>query len=155
MRVVLTWLLGWVSHRLLLSGHHGLTIAHRLLAISHWLLTVTRLRNSTHRLLSVAHWLLTGLHRRHTIPTSIMVHRWLLWGLTTSRHVLHLVVLLHITGHLVIVDLLLKLDKSIVELSVELVALLQHTLKLALCDNSVVKLSKEGCLSGVLVVSVD
>jgi len=139
--VVLTGLLGWIAILTL-----RLSITHWLLSITHWLLSVShRLLTVTHRLLTVAHWLL--LLWWH----SISAHGWLLlihihgrgWlttgrGTTTTGHVLHGLILLHISSHLEIVNGLLKLNKSVIQLSVELVALFQHSLKLALSNDSVI-----------------
>lgn len=139
--VVLTGLLGWIA---ILTLRRLLTLR---LSITHWLLSVShRLLTVTHRLLTVAHWLL--LLWWH----SISAHGWLLLihihgrrrlttgrGTTTTGHVLHGLILLHISSHLEIVNGLLKLNKSVVQLSVELVALFQHTLKLALSNDSVIQ----------------
>jgi len=147
--VVLSGLLGRVHAGLLALTHRLLAVTHRLLAVAHRLLAVT------HRLLAVAHRLLAGLaglHGRHTVS----LHGGLLRRrLPRVAHLDHLLILLHVSAHLVVADLLLQLYESVIQLRVELVALLQHVLQLGLGHDRLVQLTVELSLGGVLAVGVD
>ena len=80
--------------------HDRHRVAHRLLTITHRLLAVT------HRLLAICLWLLV-LNWWHAVPTCAGVHGWLL---RPARHSRHHILLLHVSRHLVVIDLLLKFN---------------------------------------------
>lgn len=96
------------------------------------------------------------LHWRHSVAWhhSAWWHlRGLLGRLTTAS--LDRVVTLHVSRHLVIADLLLKLDKLIVQLGVELVSLSEHVGQLVLRVDSVIDLREESLLGRVSLVLLD
>jgi hypothetical protein len=99
-----------------------------------WLDTIARLWN----------WLLL---RISTVALGLLDYRlllhMLLWLLSFSCWWLQKLILLKITTHLVIINTLLKLDKSIIELQIESIALSNHRCKLFLNYNSLVQCFKE------------
>jgi len=146
------WLAITLRHRV---SHRLLTITHRLLAVAH-------------RLLSICLWLLV-LHRWHAVPTCawilwlLVLHRWhavstcvrvVVWLLRAARHNCHHILLLQVSRHLVVIDLLLKFHKSIIKLRIELGALLQHALELTLGQNGIIDVREELDFGGVLVVCI-
>lgn len=91
------------------------------------------------------------LHGGHAEVTLTWGH--LGWLLTTTG--LDDIVSLHVTAHFVVTDLLLELDKLVVQTSVELVSLNKHSSELFLSNDSLIELVIELGLSGVLCVSID
>ena len=75
--------------------------------------------------------------------------------LRAARHSCHHIRLLHVSRHLVVIDLLLKFHESIIKLRIELGALLQHALELALGQNGIIDVREKLDFGGVLVVCVN
>ena len=142
-------LLRWLLHRLSVA-----------VALSRWLCPIgLRLLSGTtwpHRWrhLSHLHGLTISTHRLWHPRRRSACSRWLLSRCAARHDLRHQFVLLHITAELEVIDTLLKADKDIVELHIEVVSLLQELRKLLLNKDSLVELLEERALFRIVACSV-
>jgi hypothetical protein len=150
--IVLTWLLRWIVSSILwlLSVSHLLSLPWLLgLSILWHLLSITIL---LHRWLSV----LLMLSRIRLLKWLLYSHLGrLLWNWVSLCRLLLIcshqeIVFLKFTAHSVVLNTLLQLYQSVIQLGVELAALFQHVLKVALSNQCFIKLLKEHGSSWVL-----